>query len=276
MPVEEFIRPTTLKDAVALLSVKPGRSPIAGGTFLAHKTPAKIKGLVDLSHVPLNYIEKKKGTVHIGAMTTIKAISTSKKCGALAELAADISTEPLRCMITIGGNVMIPLRWSDMPLLLTLCDAEFVVQGERMRVIKAAKFFSVHPHRHLKNGEFIKEIKLGNMNKRYIARKKLLRVHDDIPALQIGVSARHVRGKLEDVRVAFVCHRPLPQRIKSVEKLIEGMKIGGEIPEKCAEKARKEAGDLHDMRYSSDYLTDVLGVYVMRLLNEISAEKKEG
>ncbi len=275
MSLEEYMRPLTLKEAVSLLSAKPGRAPIAGGTFLAHKTPASLAGLVDLSQLPLNYIETKKGVVHIGAMTTIKTISKSKKCGTLASLAGDISTEPLRCMITIGGNVMIPLRWSDMPLLLTLCDAEIVVQGTRARVIKVVKFFNEHPHRQLKPGEFVKEIRLGNMNKRYILRKKLLRVHDDIPALQLGVSARNVRGKLADVRVSFVCHRPLPCRIPSVEKIVEGMKIGSKIPEECAEKARKEAGELHDMRYTSEYLTDIFGVYLMRLLHGISKETQE-
>lgn len=270
MAVTTILRPTTLKDAAGALREDTHRMPLAGGTFLARHTPTTTTGLIDMSALPLRYVTRAKGGVRIGALTTLAQMRDVRMLGDLAHYAGDVSTEPLRYAITLGGNVMIPLRWSDMPLLLSVCNARFsLYDGTRSRTVSADTFFSAHPRTHLRPGEFLKEISLPVMTSRRIVRKKCLRTHDDIPAIQIALSARIMRGKLTDVRAGYVCRQPLPHRMKKVEKLLEGVAQGAKVPAGIERQARSDAKDLSDMRYSSAYLEEYLGIYVMRLAERL-------
>ena len=275
MAITEFLRPTNFTDAREMLTADAGRAPLAGGTFLARHAPATVTGLVDLSGLDLRYVTEEKGTIRIGAMTPIIDLRDCAALGPLAREAANISTEPLRAMITVGGNVMLPLRWSDLPLLLCVCDASFVVRGARARKLNADSFFSAHPRTHMKPGDILKEVCLSLPGGMKISRKKCVRAHDDIPALHVACALRPVRGMMRDVRIAYVCQRPLPVRLPSVESLLEGTTPTHALIADAGRAARDEAGKLSDMRYSHEYLSEMIEVYTRRVVSD-AAGVEEG
>jgi len=271
--IQEFVRPASIAEALRMLSVT-GRVPLAGGTFLGAHCPSRVTGLVDLSRIGLSYIKAHGEGVVLGAMTPLAALASSARCGPLAACAADAATEPLRHMITVGGNVMIPLRWSDLPLLLCVLDAEFVVRGHAMRTrtYRSGVFFKQPPAVLLKQGELLTEVHVPALRGVRLARRKLVRNHGDIPALQVAAALRLQRGKMCNVRMAFVAQKPLPTRLAACEDLIEGKKPTDELFAAAAHAVRGEAGVLSDTRFSSAYLQEIIGVFVRRILEECTNE----
>ncbi len=265
--IQEFLRPGSVPEAARMLRAA-GRAPLAGGTFLGAHCPPRITGLVDLSRLGLSYIKPCNGGVAIGAMTPLDAIARAPRCGPLAICAAEAATEPLRHMITLGGNVMVPLRWSDMPLLLSVLDAQFILHGLRARTVSSTAMFAQVPASLLKRGELLIEVRLPALRAVRLARRKLVRNHGDIPALHVAVAFKLVRGKMRGVRVAFVAQRPLPQRLAACEQLLEGAAPCDVLFARAAAIACEQAGPLSDMRFSPAYLRDMLAVFIRRALEE--------
>lgn len=263
-----------MAEAARMLRASAGRAALAGGTFLGAHCPPRVTGLVDLSQVHLSYIRGRGKGVVLGAMTTLAAVAAAERCGVLAMCARDCATEPLRQMITVGGNVMMPLRWSDLPLVLHVLGAEYEVygQGGRLREYTSDEFFKQPPASLLKRGELLREVRVPMVRGVRVARRKLVRNYGDIPAVQVAAALHVSRGMMKNVRVAFVAQRPLPQRLRRCEQLVEGRKPSDELFAEAGDAARRDAGTLTDTRFSSGYVQEILGVFVRRVLEECTNE----
>jgi CO/xanthine dehydrogenase FAD-binding subunit len=273
--ITEFLTPTSVAEALRLLRAQPGRAPLAGGTFLAAHLPKKVTGLVDLSALGLDYIHRRNGAVAIGAMTTITTMTRTAMLGPLATVCRDCATQPLRNAITVGGNVMMPLRWSDLPLLFTVLRASFVVRDKRQRTLSADDFFRQLPAKTVGAGALVTEIVVPDPRRVRMARKKIVRAYDDIPALHVAVALRLERGRARDVRIAFVAQKSLPTRLHAAEALLEGVAPTPAVIRAAAGAAQAAAGPLSDIRFSGEYLGAMLGVHVRRLLTKCLSNQPE-
>jgi CO/xanthine dehydrogenase FAD-binding subunit len=262
MALNEFLQPTTIAQAVATLSSGGGRVPLAGGTFLALHVPPKTRGLVDLSRLGLRYVRECKSGLAVGAMTTFADLAGDARTGALGRILAGTATEPLRQMITVGGNVMIPLRWSDLPLLLTALNARVALRQRGTRTVAIENLLAQSPRAVLRPGEIVKEVRLPSMRTMRLVRRKLVRMHDDVPALHVAVGMRMGRTRMRDVRIAYVAQKPLPVRLAQAERALEGARPDAGNLMRAAAAAVEECGALSDQRYSSEYLREMLGVFV--------------
>jgi len=270
----EFLKPTSVAEALRLLRAQPGRVPLAGGTFLTAHLSKKTTGLVDLSGLGLDYIKRRDGAVALGAMTTLSAMAQATALGPLATVCRDCATQPLRNAITVGGNVMQPLRWSDLPLLLTVLRAEFVIRAQRQKTLSADDFFRQLPAKTVGPGGLLTEIVVPDLRTVRLARKKIVRAHDDIPALHVAVAVRLERRRACDVRIAFVAQKPLPTRVPAAEALLEGVVPTAALLAAAAKAARAAGAALSDFRFSGEYLAEMLGVHVRRLLTDCVSTKE--
>jgi carbon-monoxide dehydrogenase medium subunit len=108
-----FERPTTLKDAVSLLSKNEEAKLLAGGHSLIPVMKLRLASpnvLIDLSRIPeLNGVKVSGDSVTIGATTTHSAVANSKELlaamPALAAVPASIGDPHVRQAGTIGGSV---------------------------------------------------------------------------------------------------------------------------------------------------------------------------
>ena len=266
--IKNFYTPDSLNKAVEFLKNNSSASPIAGGTFLSLHSSKKITSFVDLSQLDLNSIKKKNNSLIIGATTTFAQIAESKFFPPLSEITGNTATEPLRNMITAGGNVMIPLRWSDLPLIFLVLDASFVLRSPRKKIISADNFFKKLPKSILNNGELLTEIIIPEISKIKLARKKIVRAHDDFPALQLAVSLTFSRKKIDFIRIAFVANKPLPTRLKKTEKFLLNKIPDDSLIEQAAKIAETEVTKLNDIRFSNDYLKEMIRVYTRRLIHQ--------
>jgi carbon-monoxide dehydrogenase medium subunit len=108
-----YQRPTTVKDAVALLAKNNEAKVLAGGHSLIPVMKLRLASpnmLIDLSRIgEISGIRIDGGTVTIGAMTTHDAVANSTELRAvmpaLADVPASIGDPHVRLTGTIGGSV---------------------------------------------------------------------------------------------------------------------------------------------------------------------------
>jgi carbon-monoxide dehydrogenase medium subunit len=126
-------RPTTIEDALAILSEYPDAAIAAGCSDLVAqiREGRGLETLVSLQKVDaLRAIGHEAGVLHIGPMVTHHAGATDDIVGTvIPNLAAaweSIATVRIRYTATVGGNLMARRYRYEMPLLLGALDAELV------------------------------------------------------------------------------------------------------------------------------------------------------
>lgn len=108
-----YVRPKTVKDAIAAMVSDPDARFIAGGTNLIDLMKRGIVSpgkLVDINHLPLKKIEQKGNFLRIGALALNSEVAAHKtvlqKHPLLAMALNAGASGQLRNMATIGGNVL--------------------------------------------------------------------------------------------------------------------------------------------------------------------------
>src|SRR5262249_22591247 len=134
----EYARPSTVDEAVALLSQNDGARALAGGQTIVNVMKARAAApdvLVDLGRLDeLKTIGfSADGMLELGAMVTTSEIVASSEVDVarpiLAEVGATIADVQVRNRGTIGGNVCVNDPTNHFPPLLVALDATFTIRG---------------------------------------------------------------------------------------------------------------------------------------------------
>src|ERR671934_1872321 len=146
----EYARPSSVKEAVRLLSEHEGARALAGGQTLINVMKARAASpdfLVDLNDLgELKGIDLAgDGTLTIGAMTTYTEIIGSAEARArpiLGEVCSTIADVQVRNRGTIGGNVCANDPTNHLPPLLVALGARMTIAGTGgEREVPAEEFF---------------------------------------------------------------------------------------------------------------------------------------
>src|SRR6266581_5061936 len=146
----DYRRPTTLDEALRLLSQSEDSKVLAGGHSLLPAMKLRLaqpKTIVDLGRIAdLRYIREQNGRVAIGAMTTHFEIETSalllNKCPLLPELAPHIGDVQVRNKGTFGGSLVHADPAADWPAAVLALEAEMDLIGpDGRRTVMAGDFF---------------------------------------------------------------------------------------------------------------------------------------
>jgi aerobic carbon-monoxide dehydrogenase medium subunit len=148
----EYHAPSSVDEAVALLAEHgDGAKVLAGGQSLVPMLALRLAvfdHLVDLGRVPgLRGIERRNGTVRLGAGTTQAAIESSPEVAAgvplLARATPFIGHFQIRNRGTIGGSLAHADPAAEYPAVALALDAELEALSPRgARTIPAAEFFT--------------------------------------------------------------------------------------------------------------------------------------
>ncbi len=155
-----YHRPSTVEEAVALLSANPDAKPLAGGQTLIPTMKQRLAApsdLVDLRHIEaLRGIKLEGRRIIIGAATTHAEVAGSEAlqsaCPGLASLAAHIGDPHVRHMGTLGGSVANNDPAADYPSAMLALDATIHTST---RDIKADDYFTGLFETALDEGEII-------------------------------------------------------------------------------------------------------------------------
>jgi CO/xanthine dehydrogenase FAD-binding subunit len=141
MKLNEFIIPEDLKAAKSALKKLGERGfAVAGGTSL-HFLGVTEKTAVDLSHLGLSGIKKKGGSFLVGATTSLGELMKFRGQGwVLDQVALHTSTQQIRNMSTLGGNIVRVFPWNDFPVALLALDATMCIEGGKEKVYSADEY----------------------------------------------------------------------------------------------------------------------------------------
>ena len=271
--IQYYERPETLEQAVSLLVEKRGKACVlAGGTSLAVRMPPGIDTFVDLSGTGLAGIEDRGASVAIKACTTVAELAESRVFkniygGLFTKAALAVASTPLRNMITVGGNAVQVLPWSDLPGVFLAVNAEMVIDGPNPRVLPASEFYSVHPRTFLETGDILTEIRVPKPVGRVEASfKKVAKTKFDYAALSVTTVLWCTAEAVRECSVSLGSVRPLPLRVPQAEEEITGR---DPIRDDLVRAAARAAGAIEpsqDYRYSKEYRRQLIKVWVKRCL----------
>jgi carbon-monoxide dehydrogenase medium subunit len=272
----------TIEDAVSLLAKHgEGARPIAGGTDLLVEKPGEVEYLIDITHLPLDYIRKDEHTqgINIGALTHLHSIETSRlfedvgyeAYGVLAEVAHKMAYPSTRNIATIGGNVCNGVPSADLPPVLIALDGKAKIVGATGDKTIPLKDFFVHVRKtSMKNSELLTEIQIPRQPPLTgVAFFKLGRLHTDIAVVNVAARVTlRADGVCEDARIVLGAVAPTPIRVKKAERLLQGEKMEDAPIKRAAEVASEEAKPISDVRASADYRREMCKVLVERALRQ--------
>ena len=254
MAKREYLKPTTLHEAVEILAAAPGRRIVAGGTDLmvyireGKEAPA---ALVDVTAIPeLNGVQKLgDGALAVGAAMTHSMIGSDPDIRAVAPVLSDASSSvgagQIRNLATIGGNVVNGAVAADTLSALAVLDAAFLTfgpEGEKRYTIE--EFFLAPGKTAVGVGEVLTKILIpAQPGASHAFIKVARRRAAAISRLAVSVIANPDGGY---ARIAVGAVLPKPGRITPAE---EALKEGFDL---AAAKAAGEAAKAHVLSISGE------------------------
>ena len=275
--VERYVRPTDLEEAWALIREGKGTArPVGGGVDAALYVPPRVTTLVDLSDLPLRYIEEDAGALRIGAGVTLSellerdAVACYLDC-IIAEVLRHVASPLLRNVATVGGTIASAHPWSDVIPLFLVLGAEVKLYDGSEHAVPIEEFVA---KRGLAAGALITEVRLSSPAAgAAVAFEKFTRTGFDVALLNCAVYLRNEGGVCRDVRVAAGGTPDTAKRIPAIEQVIEGRPLDGETIEAAAAVAEEAIPVRDDRRASAGYRRILTSAGVRRCLRRIEARQ---
>ncbi len=274
--------PETVAEAIRILADGQDRAmPLSGGVSFVFAPLKSVEELVSLSRLPLSYVREEKGGLRIGATTPVADLAASPAAGKygdgiLKQVARRIGSTLNRNLITVGGNLVQPFIWSDLPTVALAFSASMVIQGPKgRRTLKAEKFFSRMPKQILKEGELVVEVVFPPLEKNSrTALEQFSLTEVDFAYLKTVVRLTRSGKKCLDLAIVIGSATILPQRMEEAEEVIRGKTASQILVNETSEVAAEELKVKRDIRCSEGYKRDLARAQVRGILERILLDQK--
>lgn len=278
----DYLAPTSLAEALALLSDRPETLPLAGGTDLLVQIKEQhrpVEALLSLRRVPEVHQLFLNGTLVLGSAVSLAQIAAERQVQqnypALASGTALIGSVQIRSVATVGGNLCNASPSADTaPPLLVLNAQAVIATAEGERTVPLAEFFRGPGRTALQPGELLKEIvvpqppvRSGSCYLRHTPRAAM-----DIAV--VGVAAAislDTEGIITGARLALGAVAPTPIVAAAAEALLPGQRPTGELLAEVGHVAAQEARPIDDLRASAEYRRHLVNVLSQRALSQALA-----
>ncbi len=273
----EYYSPTTVKEAIALLSTNKDAKLLAGGHSLLPAMKLRLANppvLVDMGRIPgLSGIQVWTDATTIGALTTHATIAASQElrshCAALPEAAALIGDRQVRNRGTIGGSLSHADPSADYPAVMLALGAEMKAAGPQgERSIKADDFFTGLMTTALQPDEVLTEIRIPAT----APRTGCAYLKFPNPASRyaiVGVCALislDQNGAVKQARIGITGACDSARRAKATETALEGKIPDDPTIAAAAGKAAQGLECMSDIHASSEYRAHLVTVYTARAI----------
>ncbi len=270
--------PESAKEAARLFTELEDAKVLAGGTFLLNslkllktKGTKTAKNILSLAKAQdLKGIELNQGVLSIGAMTTITELFECPllrdNLSLLHKVCRNISTNPIRNMATVGGNLTCRYTWTEMGAAMIALDAtmHFLSADGQENAMPAEDFFkNAARSEKLFTHVTIKHDPSGHLAYRRVKKT----MHVDVPLLAVCVKT-HLKGKQwTNTRVSINNGTAFAQRDYALEGFLNQSVSSADLGVKALEHLTKE---IYDTR-SSDYKQHMFRVSLKSAIEEIGA-----
>jgi aerobic carbon-monoxide dehydrogenase medium subunit len=226
-----YHRPTSLDEAIDLLSRDGDTRPLAGGHSLLPMMKLRLaepQTIVDIGRIPgLDGIGQEGHALRIGALATHASVAASEEvrsqCPVLAVTAEGIGDRQVRNRGTIGGSLAHADPGADYPTVITALGATIVAQGPGgEREIAADDFFTGVFTTALEQGELVTAVRVPAMGDGAGAAYEKHR-HPASGYAVAGVAAlvKVENGKCAEARIAVGGVTGTPVRATAAEQAME-------------------------------------------------------
>jgi len=242
-----------------------------------------VSELVDITGLGLSYIRlangsKTRGTIFLGAATTMYEITGSSLLasvanGVLAQAAGTCGSPNIRNVATIGGNICSALPSGDTLTTLLALDARVTLEGANgPREVALVDFF-LGPAKTVLQNELVVEIAFPVPElPSGAAFYKLGRTEEDISIVNAAARLRlDPEGRVIEARIAAGAVAPTPLRIFQAEDFLLGKLPEPATLAEAARLALEAVKPITDQRATAEYRRKVTGVCVRRALEQAAA-----
>jgi len=303
--IQQFHRPATVREALALKKRYQGRASfLAGGTYL-NSTPCALcpeqrlrRGVpgsdrterrhgavvgppcsttcalrpphvISLAGLGLDRIERKRAAVVIGPLCTLQRLVEDRKVPAgLRAAAAQVVSRNVREMATLGGHVAAGPPYSDLIPMLVALDARLGLSASgRARTLHVAEYVA-KPPAGLITRLIVPEVKPG----RVAACRNSRASANGLSIVSAAVSATVARGVVRKPIVALGGIAGHVVRLAAVEEALEGKALPAldELQALVSRSVRPAA----DLSGSAEFRRYQAGVTVALALRDAAAPKR--
>ncbi len=276
LPQFEVAQPSTLGEALKILSEVKGAEPIAGGTNLMVDMRAgthRPRMVVDVAALQdLHGIEVTQSEIIIGAATTIAEMLGSpvlaKHAPVLVSACSSFANTLIRNRATVGGNLVTAAPCSDTaPALLTL-DAEVKLASVRgMRRVPLERFLVNAFSTIRRSDELLVSVRFPIPSATATAafRKMGLRKVSCMAKVDVAVMLdADATGRCTTARIAIAAASPAAVRARAAEAALVGKTLTPETIAAAASLVAKAATP----RAGSEYKLQVVEGLARRLLTQ--------
>jgi len=278
---QTFYAPTSLTELAEVRAEHPDAHMLAGGTDLGILTSKERRPLPSIIHTAnvteLLEIEETDEYLELGAAVTYtRALPYIERLyPSFATLITRIGSRQIRNVGTIGGNIGNASPIGDTPPCLIALDATLILHsGEGSREMPIEDFFLDYRKTDLKQGEFIKGIRIPKLTdgQAFRAYKISKRYDQDISAV-VGAYRMDVsNGTVADVRVAFGGMAATPKRSPASEAALLGKTWSEETALAAAPAIASDFSPLSDHRASESYRLRVAENLFVRLCRDLTED----
>jgi len=278
----DFLEPTTLSEATALLSeYGEDAKVIAGGTSVVLMLQQKLifpSVLISLGRIDgWDFIRLEPDGLHIGALTHLHDAERSpvlrEFCPALAHTFSVVGNVRVRNQATLGGNLSAADYAADPPAMLTALGARARLIGpDETREVPLSEFFLGFYTTALDPTEILSEVIIPTIPEtaRTAYHKYTSISAEGRPCVAVGALADFDTGGIcKDLRIAVGAAVETPQRVAEAEAMAHGSVLTDELVAAIAAEYTRTLDPLSDVRGSAWYRREMIGVFVKRALEEV-------
>ncbi len=267
IPELNYFSPSTIEDAVTLLSTQPHGRILAGGTDIISGMRIEssrfrnISSLIDINSIEeIRQIAETADTVTIGANTAFSNITESAVCQkyypALVEASSQVGSTQIRNRATIGGNFVNNAPCADSVPALLVYDATITIASvEGTHELPLADFLMRPYQTQLKPNELVTKVTLKKFPESYrssfykLGRRRAV----VISRMTICLLGEEKNGIITDVRIATGAATPIGKRVPEVEAFLKNKTVDDDLFREAGVMLGKHILNATGLRWSTPY-----------------------
>jgi carbon-monoxide dehydrogenase medium subunit len=264
-PAFEYLRPTTLPEAIAQLQRHGDEAKIlSGGQSLIPMMKLRLARpayLIDINRISgLSYVKEEGGFLKIGGLTREAELEASpliqSKYPIILDTARVIADPQVRNLATVGGNLAHGDPANDHPATMLALRAQIVATGPRgERVIPIDEFFLSVFSTALEPGEILTEIRIpvppARSGGAYFKLER--KVGDFATAAVAAQLTMDSAGVAQNVGIGLTNVGPKPLKAGKAENFLRGKKLDAGNIGQAAQNAADESQPSTDLRGPAEY-----------------------
>jgi aerobic carbon-monoxide dehydrogenase medium subunit len=278
-PEANFLFPSTLDDALAMLAEDPDARPFAGGTNLVPRLMSRhfqIKTLVDLSNInDYKYVKRERDSIKIGALTTISELVESpflQDFDAISTFGRGFVSPPIMNLATVGGSVALGDYTEDLVVIFESLGAKLKIR--KKNVYETASLDGYVPPFGASGLIVEIDFPFPRDKKLFCFFDKLNMSVSRIPYASLALKAEFDEDVFSNVRLVANCAKgTIPGRLFEAENALTNTRFEKDVVALAVTKLEKEVEPHSDFMAPAWYRKEILGVLLRKLSSSCALQK---